>query len=218
MADWRNKLEMIVNKTKAQLFAKGTDNICQLQGTFDAHDADKSGSLNSLEFEKFMNALGVFLARQELRNLYDNFDHDKNGQVSYCEFVNVLKTSMSEARVTMVKHAWSKVAGGQDSCSWECLLSKYNAPQHPRVTSREKRAETVFSDFSCLMGAHASNGNICEAGFLDYYTDCNAVLPNEKENYFVDMLIQTWGLDADKAVVSEARVCEMTDIVFEKVR
>lgn len=34
MADWRNKLDMIVNKVKNQLFAKGVDNLEQLKGIF----------------------------------------------------------------------------------------------------------------------------------------------------------------------------------------
>ena len=35
--------------------------------------------------------------------------------------------------------------------SLEDIVSKYNAPQHPRVTSREKRAETVMNDFVSLI-------------------------------------------------------------------
>ena len=34
MADWRNKLDMITNKVKNQLFAKGVDNLEQLKGIF----------------------------------------------------------------------------------------------------------------------------------------------------------------------------------------
>ena len=34
MADWRNRMDQIVNKVKAQLFAKGVDNMQQLQDVF----------------------------------------------------------------------------------------------------------------------------------------------------------------------------------------
>ena len=34
MADWRNRMDQIVNKVKAQLFAKGVDNMNQLQDIF----------------------------------------------------------------------------------------------------------------------------------------------------------------------------------------
>ena len=34
MADWRNRMDQIVNKVKAQLFAKGVDNMNQLSEIF----------------------------------------------------------------------------------------------------------------------------------------------------------------------------------------
>lgn len=34
MADWRNRIEQITNKVKSQLFAKGVDNMNQLQDIF----------------------------------------------------------------------------------------------------------------------------------------------------------------------------------------
>jgi len=40
-----------------------------------------------------MSKLGVFLARQELRCVYDHFDLNKDGQISYGEFIQVLKVS-----------------------------------------------------------------------------------------------------------------------------
>jgi len=138
MADWRNKLEMICNKVKNQLFAKGVDNLEQLKSIFLEHDKDESGQLNKLEFAAFISQLGVFLATQELRTVYDFFDHNKDGQVTYAEFVDKLKCDMTANRLQMVKHAWAKVSGGADSCTFESLVAKYNAPQHPRVTAREK--------------------------------------------------------------------------------
>lgn len=54
-------------------------------------DRNQDGVLQKLEFEEFMSQLGVFLARQELRVVFDNFDQNKDGNISYSEFVNVLK-------------------------------------------------------------------------------------------------------------------------------
>jgi Ca2+-binding EF-hand superfamily protein len=106
MSDWRNRIDMIVNKTKAQLHAKGVDNLEQLRPIFAAADKDGSGALNKLEFEELLSNLGVFLARQELRTVHDHFDTNKDGQVGYAEFVGCLKTSMSSERLQIVKHAW----------------------------------------------------------------------------------------------------------------
>lgn len=37
-------------------------------------------------------------------------------------------------------------------------------------------------------------GNISEQQFIEYYADINACLPAEKDDYFVDMVLKTWGL------------------------
>jgi len=49
--------------------------------------------LQKLEFEEFMSQLGVFLARQELRVIFDHFDANKDGNIAYAEFVGVLRVS-----------------------------------------------------------------------------------------------------------------------------
>ena len=59
------------------------------------HDKDNSGTLNKLEFEAMFAALGIFLATQENRCVYDHFDHNKDGQVTYAEFVDVLKVGIT---------------------------------------------------------------------------------------------------------------------------
>ena len=53
-----------------------------------------------------MSQLGVFLARQELRVVFDSFDQNKDGNIAYSEFVDVLKNDMSNDRLVIVKKAW----------------------------------------------------------------------------------------------------------------
>ena len=117
-----------------------------------------------------------------------------------------------------MKTAFKQLSEGANSVSLESLVSKYHAPAHPRVTSREKQATTVFNDYVELMKEYAAGGAVTEASFIGYYADCNAVLPNERENYFIDMVLKTWGINADKAKVPANRIRELVDIIFEKIR
>ena len=125
---------------------------------------------------------------------------------------------MSNDRIAIVKQAFQFLSGGAGAVSFETLVSKYNAPAHPRVTSREKRAETVFNDFVTIMGAQAQGGQVSEDGFMAFYSDANAVLPLEKEAYFVDMVLKTWGINSNVANVPPARLAQLEDIIFEKIR
>lgn len=60
----------------------------------------------------------------------------------------------------------------------------------------------MLNDFIDLMGAKCYGAFITESGFLDYYADINATLPAEKDDYFVDLIVKTWGLNTDSAFVS----------------
>jgi Ca2+-binding EF-hand superfamily protein len=214
-------MEQITNKVKHQLNAKGVDSISQLRGVFDQFDANQNGVLDKLEFEEMMSKLGVFLTRQELRVVFDTFDANKDGNIAWAELVEGLKSDASDNRLAVVKSAFAKVSGGQPSVSFETLVSNYNAPAHPRVVSREKKAETVMNDFVTLMGACVGgDGNVDEAAFIGYYADANAVLPVEREAYFIDMVLKTWGIQASAsgASVAAPRLAEIEDQIFEKIR
>lgn len=69
------------------------------------------------------------------------------------------------------------------------------------------------------MGKRQQGGFITEQGFIEYYADVNATLPAEKDDYFVDMVLKTWGLSAaNKVYVTPDRTKELEGIIFEKIR
>jgi hypothetical protein len=150
--------------------------------------------------------------------VFDHFDANKDGNIAYSEFVNVLKDDMTDGRIAIVKRAWQQLSGGAGEVPFEELVAKFNAPAHPRVTSREKKAETVMSDFVTLMGEKAPQGTVSEEAFISYYSDCNAVLPADRESYFIDVILKTWGLTGGAEAVSGGRVQEIEDVIFEKIR
>ena len=43
---------------------------------------------------------------------------------------------------------------------------------------------------------HSEGGNVSEKGFLDFYGDLNALLPETHDDYFCNTLLDTWGLSA----------------------
>lgn len=94
----------------------------------------------------------------------------------------------------------------------------YQAQNHPRVLTREKKQESIYNEFEACLGPRSQGGYITDAAFVEYYSDINATLPAEKDDYFVDILLKTWGLNSEKALVSPQRLEEIENVVFEKVR
>ena len=52
-----------------------------------------NGCLEKLEFEEMLSKIGVFLSTQELRIVFENFDVNKDGSISFLELVRNLKVS-----------------------------------------------------------------------------------------------------------------------------
>jgi len=94
-----------------------------------------------------LNKLGIFLATQELRTVFDHFDLNKDNAISYAELINCLRNNMSEERMELVKQAWYHLAGKADSISAAEMQSKFRAAEHPRATSREKKPDVVMKEF-----------------------------------------------------------------------
>ncbi len=46
------------------------------------------------------------MTTQELTAVYNQFDKNRDGHISYDEFINTVKTDMNEKRLAVVKHAW----------------------------------------------------------------------------------------------------------------
>lgn len=85
--DWLNRLENIQNKIKLQLHSKKIDDLESLYRLIAQFDRDNSGRLSKEEFEKLLSKLGVFLTTQELRAVYDTYDSNKDGHISYADFI-----------------------------------------------------------------------------------------------------------------------------------
>ena len=63
-------------------------------------------------------------------------------------------------------------------------------------------------------------------GFVNYYLDHSCTMPSDREDYFRQMICATWGLknindESDtrcSTYVPSARLCQIEDILYEKIR
>lgn len=216
--DWKFKYEELKNKVKFQLHAKGLDVITAINDYFHSFDLDGSGHLDKVEFEQFMRKVGMFLTTQELTVVFRNFDLNNDKRVHYKEFIEALRSDFSEKRMAVVKYAFQMLdSAGTGQLSFQDLLTRYNAGAHPRVKLREKKEDTVLAEFEGGLGLRADGDSVSENAFLEYYADVSACMPAEKDEYFIDMVLETWGLN-EESYISPQRVEELEDILYEKVR
>lgn len=133
---------------------------------------------------------------------------------------------MSEMRVEVVDQAFNALT--QCKCpsgSGNLVLTKqiecYNANEHPRVKTREKSAKCVHDEFCRAILAKSEDGqSVDRSGWLGYYADVNACLPNEREDHFLDIIKNTWGLAGvlQTRQIRSSRLVGQEKILFEKIR
>ncbi|KAL4478841.1 hypothetical protein ABPG72_009667 [Tetrahymena utriculariae] len=218
--DWINRLENIQNKIKFQLHAKKIDDLESLYRLIAEFDIDNSGKLEKDEFLKLLSKLGVFLTTQELRAVYDTYDTNRDEQISYAEFVQMIRTTISDKRLAVVKHAFQFLdRRGSGKLAIQDLVQQYRSEAHPRVRTRHKTAEQVKAQFVNAISKKSQDGQtINENEFLEYYADVNATLPKEKEEYFIDIILSTWGITSSVDYVSPERLSDLELILYEKIR
>lgn len=216
--DWKFKYEELLNKVKFQLHAKGLDVVTGIYDYFQSFDLDGSGQLDKVEFENFLHKVGMFLTTQELTVVFRNFDLNGDKQIHYKEFLEALRCDFVEKRESVVKYAFQMIDNsGTGQLSVADLVTRYNAANHPRVKLREKQAEVIAAEFEAGLTLRAGGDTVDETSWTEFYKDVSACLPAEKNDYFIDTILDTWGLSED-SYISAARVEELEDILYEKVR
>mmetsp|Transcript_13447 Transcript_13447/g.23740 ORF Transcript_13447/g.23740 Transcript_13447/m.23740 type:complete len:161 (-) Transcript_13447:100-582(-) len=107
-----NQLSNLLCDQLAASFGKSRSDVHAIKAKFDKYDADKSGSIDFLEFEIMMKELlsvqdGKDLPEKRLTRLWEEADADSSGAIDFSEFVEFyIKYFSAEAKSTMVQEAF----------------------------------------------------------------------------------------------------------------
>lgn len=218
--DWKNRLTSINNKVKAQLFAKKVGNFAWIYQCIHEFDPKSEGSLSLHDFNLFLNKIGVFLTTQELRTIRDRFDYNNDTRIFYTDFLNNVRNDISERLQGVIDSTFDYLDyKKQGKLDLEELCLRYRSKEHPHAATRKKFAEDISNEFTQGLKLKSSDGKtLSKQEFTDYYADLNACTPIEREDFFLEAILKTWGLTHGKDYVSAARLHQLEDILFEKIR
>lgn len=212
--DWVNPLIKIRNKFKFQLFGRHYENLLHLYAQYGRFDPQNEGGLSEHAFNLLLNSGGLFLTTQEIRTLRDAFPHP-NG-ISYRDFVNDVRHDLTQKRLAAIDHTFEAFAEN-DRLSIAKLLIHLTIDSHPHVRSLSKTPEKARKDLEEGLRYFSRDGaHLSLEEFRAYFLDVNACVPLEREEFFVDLLIHTFGLHSN--AVSLERIQQLEVTVFEKVR
>ena len=140
-----------------------------------------------------------------MKALYNYYDTDNDGTISYNEFANALVTELSERANNMVEKAWESMGGGQEQ-SGDALKKAHRC---------ENEACALLEHFKGTKGGN-NLGTISRDEFFAHYREvATGILSDE---YFVRHMEAAWPIFEDRhCAVDRARLQEMMQTVRHKI-
>ena len=169
-------------------------------------DDNDSKTLTLPEFIKFCHDYRMPLSGNEINNLFEEFDTNKNGEINYEEFVSAFVGEMNERRkqlITILFETFDKNRKGV--IDLDDIRNSYNPNNHPDVVSGKKTEDEVLAEFLDFLQYHFSllksdkeqeinKINIEE--FLAFFNNISAGV--EDDDYFENIIKSGFNLEDRK--------------------
>jgi len=164
-------------------------------------DDDNSKSLCKAEFNKALIDYKLGFTAGECGALFEYFDVDSSGTISYDEFIRAVRGPMNMARKKIVAQAFKKLdADGNGWIDINDIRGVYKANKHPEVISGKKTEDDILREFlSTFELAHSMRNNeapnyvVTKEEFEEYYNNVSCSIDDDM--YFMTMMNNAWKLD-----------------------
>ena len=186
---------------KNKLATRGARGIIGLQRQFKIMDDDNSKSLDKSEFNKAMQDFALGFTPRQCGDLFDYFDVDNGGTISYDEFLRAVRGPMNMARKKIVAQAFKKL--DKDGNGWidiNDVRGVYNAKKHPDVIAGKKSEDDILKEFlQTFEMAHSMRNNeapnyvVTKEEFEEYYNNVSCSIDDDM--YFLQMMNSAWKMD-----------------------
>ena len=162
--------------------------------SFRIMDDNGDRKIDKQEFYWGIKDLGANISMNEAQILLNHLDTNKDGVVSYDEFLFGLRGAPNETRQEIINQAFAKFdADGNGTVTSADLRVVYDTSNHPKVQSGEMTDEEVFVQFLASFGDRNGDGIITKQEWDDYYAAVSANIDND--NHFIQLMRNAWKLD-----------------------
>jgi Ca2+-binding EF-hand superfamily protein len=195
------ELKTAVGKFRAKLIQRGARGFIGLQRQFKIMDDNNSKTLDKDEFKKAVKDFRVGVSDEDIKTIWNHFDIDQSGEISYDEFVRGVRGPMNKGRQALVKKAFQILdRDGSGTVDSSDIKGVYNGSRHPDVLSGKKTEDEILGDFLETFESHhnlhagrKNDQSVSFEEFLEYYNNVSASVDNDE--YFELMMNNAWNLD-----------------------
>lgn len=159
----------LVEKIKAHLLKHHPSGLSYLFQVFHRLDREGRGYVTHREYYSGLKQCGLRLGTAEVERLLGYFDFNRDGHVTYPEFLSLLRGNVPQERYTLVEALWERIAGGSHADA--AILERFSGNAHPAVTSGKSSAAAKEVDFAEYLGEHLLLGKVPKNLVISYFID-----------------------------------------------
>lgn len=160
----------LVEKIKTHLLKYHPGGLSPLILAFKQLDKEGRGSISHREYVWGLKQCGLRLGTQEIDNLINFFDSNRDGKVTYPEFLKHIRGEVPMERTQLVEEAWAMVSNSS-SVDAEALRVRYSPSAHPSVLTGKVTAKQKLEEFAEYFSEEIGCGSIPKAAFCEYFVD-----------------------------------------------
>jgi Ca2+-binding EF-hand superfamily protein/WD40 repeat protein len=196
------KRKLLADRSIAQLREKivergGTTGIQSLSRVMKIMDDSGDRKLSKEELKYGLQDYGMPLSSAELEDLFQIFDADGSGSISFNEFLLRLANPMNTRRVNLVDKAFNILdCTGDGTVTVEDIMKTYDVSLNPEVIAGKITADEAFRAFLDAFDSGEKDGIVTRDEFRDYYRLISAAI--DSDDYFELMLRNAWHMSGGK--------------------
>jgi Ca2+-binding EF-hand superfamily protein len=198
--------EQLMQRIKQKMKGRGIHGIIGLARNFKIMDDNHSMTLDKHEFAKAADDFMLGLNKQELEQVFQSFDVNGDGLISYDEFLRQVRGPMNPRRSAIVDKAFDKLdKDGNGHIDVNDMIGVYDASHHPEFKQGKKTEQQVFQDWLRTFQTHheCRNNNapdhiVTREEFQEYYNNISCSIDDDQ--YFLVMMNNCWNLDGSMDV------------------
>lgn len=178
-------------------------------------DRDNSGFLSKQEFECALNSIGVFFKNCDATALFLYYDKNRDGQISYNEFLDAFRVELNSRRVKLVEKLFKMLdIKRRNKVSLSDAAVFYRESTNEKLIKGQMTKQEAIDDFFSFFTLD-EQGDISREEFYNYYQDVGSVTGNDDN--FVDLIKDAWGIVEDTHEASEDIVMKYINLLREKL-
>ena len=198
------------NMFRNYLQDQGPMTVLSVARQFKIIDENGNKIIDFNEFTKGIKNAGLKVPQEALEELFNNFDYDNSGAISYDEFMVKILGEMNERRIAVVKAAFNKIDLDKSGVVELNEVKRwYNTKNNPQVLNGEITEEDLYSRFIETFGNHHNlysgirDKRVTWNEFLDYYKFISFVVPDD--DLFEAIVISAWKLENTNEYINTQR-------------